>query len=65
VWDAEKLIKKTMNTIQGGKACIDIDGERSQYSNTYQSLRQGDLISPVIFNVVAEVLATLMKKTAS
>jgi hypothetical protein len=65
VWDAEKLIKKTMNTIQGGKACINIDGERSQYSNTYQSLRQGDLISPVMFNVVAEVLATLMKKAAS
>jgi hypothetical protein len=54
-----------MNTIQGGKACIDIDGESSQYFNTYQSLRQGDLISPVMFNVVAEMLATLMKKTAS
>jgi hypothetical protein len=43
---------------------VNVNGERSQYFSTYQGLRQGDPLSPMIFNLVAEVLATLMKKAA-
>jgi hypothetical protein len=55
-------IKQTMNTIQEGKVCIKINGERSQYSRTYQGLRQGDSLSPILFNLVSNVLGALMRK---
>jgi hypothetical protein len=51
-----------MNTIQGGKVCININGEIIQYFRTYQGLRQGDPLSPILFNLVADVLASLMRK---
>jgi hypothetical protein len=57
-------IKQTMATIQGGKVCINVNGERTSFFNTYQGLRQGDPLSPFLFNLVVEVLATLMRKAA-
>jgi hypothetical protein len=32
--------------------------------NTYQGLRQGDPLSPIMFNLVTEVMATLMRRAA-
>jgi hypothetical protein len=57
-------ISQTMSTIQGERVCININGERSKFFNTYQGLRQGPL-SPIMFNLVAKVLATMMKKAAN
>jgi hypothetical protein len=54
--------EQTMNTIQGGKLCININGERTQYFRTYQGIRQGDPLSPILFNLIADVLASLMRK---
>jgi hypothetical protein len=55
-------IKQTMSTIQGGRVCINVNGERPPYFATYQGLRQGDPLSPMTFNLVAETLATLMRR---
>jgi hypothetical protein len=55
-------ITQTMSTIQGGRVCININGERSKFFNTYQGLRQGTPLSPIMFNLVVEVIATLMRK---
>jgi hypothetical protein len=60
----DRWINQTMCTIQGG-VCININGERTQNFNTYQGLRQGDPLSPLLFNLVAEVLATLLRKASS
>jgi hypothetical protein len=57
-------IEQTMSTIQGGKVCVNVNGERSQYFRTYQGLRQGDPLSPILFNLVVDVLRSLMRKAA-
>jgi hypothetical protein len=44
--------------------CININGKRSQYVITYQGLKQGDPLSPILFNLVVDVLGALMNKAA-
>jgi hypothetical protein len=59
-----KWIQQTMATIQGGKVCINVDVVRTPFFKTYQGLRQGDPLPPFMFNLVAEVLTTLMKRSS-
>jgi hypothetical protein len=54
-----------MSTILGGRVCVNVNGVGSQYFKTYQGLGQGDPLYPLLFNLVAEVLGTLMKRAAS
>jgi hypothetical protein len=58
----ETWIHQVMSTVQGGQVCVNVNGERTQYFKTYQGLRQGDPLSPLLFNIIAEVLATLLRK---
>jgi hypothetical protein len=59
-----KWIDQVMCTIQGGKVCVNVNGERSQHFRSFQGLRQGDSLSPILFNLVADVLGDLMRKAA-
>jgi hypothetical protein len=54
-----------MATVQGGHVCINVNGERTQNFRTYQGLRQGDPLSPILFNLVTDVLSTLMRKASN
>ena len=56
-------IKWVMQSVQGGQVCINVNGHRSSYFKTYQGLRQGDPLSPLLFNLVADVLGELVDKT--
>jgi mannosylglycoprotein endo-beta-mannosidase len=42
--------------------CININGETGGYFRTHRGLRQGDPLSPLIFNLVANTLAHIMEK---
>jgi hypothetical protein len=61
----EIWIQQTMSIVQGGQVCINVNAEGTNYFKTYQGLRQGDPLSPLLFNLVDEVLATLMRKVSN
>jgi hypothetical protein len=59
-----KWIHQTMSIVQGGTVCINVNGHRTSYFRTYQGLRQGDPLSPVLSNLVADTLFTLISRAA-
>lgn len=53
-----------MKTVMGGKVCVNVNGERSPYFRTFRCSRQGDPLSPLLFNLVAEALGVLLDKAS-
>jgi hypothetical protein len=51
-----KLIRLTKATLTTVTCCVKIQNDCSEYFETRQGLRQGDVLSTLLFNVVLEVI---------
>lgn len=54
--------KSVMQTVKGGKVCININGRNGPYFKTYRALRQGDSLSPILFNLAVDALDCMLRK---
>jgi len=54
-----------MKLVKGGSLCVRINDENSSYFKPGKGLRQGDPLSPLLFNLVADVFTRMLMKVAS
>jgi hypothetical protein len=50
------------NVIPKGSVCVQINDELGHFFQTKKGLRQGDPLSPILFNLVANMLAVLIER---
>ncbi len=51
-----------MKVIRGGKVAVKVNDEIGPFFQTFKGLRQGDPLSPLLFNLAAEALTLLVKR---
>ena len=56
------MIDWIMKTVTGGKVSVKVNVEVGPFFKTYQGLRQGDSMSPLLFDLAIDILAVLFDR---
>jgi len=59
---SHKWIEWIKSFISGGSVAINVNDEVGLYFQTKKGLRQGDPLSPILFNIVADMLTIFIKR---
>ncbi|KAL6640643.1 hypothetical protein ACP70R_021766 [Stipagrostis hirtigluma subsp. patula] len=56
----DRWIKWIEAVLSGGKVCIDVNGTRGDFFKTFRGVRQGDPLSPLLFNLIGDALDAML-----
>lgn len=57
---SDRWIGWIKKAVEGGRVGINLNGQPGEYFRTFKGLRQGDTLYPLLFNLVADALGTLL-----
>jgi hypothetical protein len=49
--------------VSKGSVCVQVNDDLGHFFQTKKGLRQGDPLSPILFNLVADMLAALIERS--
>ena len=60
-----KWISWILKLVRGGSVCVRLNDENSSYFSPGKGLRQGDPLSPLLFNLVIDIFTRMLLKAAN
>lgn len=58
----DKWIGWMKSVTENGKVAVNINGENGEFFRTYKGVRQGDTLSPLLFNLMANALSEMLNR---